>query len=503
MRMVKGVAADFVVLSAVKVVTAVSGMLTTAILSRRYTLEEYGTYSQALILVALVSALILFALADASNYFFNRSNDLKERKRYINTIFFLETVVGLTAALLVVVLQGVIVGYYENAKLLPLIYIIAISPLLTNYIVLYQVLHVSIGNARAISVRNFIWALLKLFLAVVLTTVDNSVFWMLLALLTVDALSVLYYWTAFSRKSFLVRPFNFDVDCIKPILRFAVPMAVYTISKSIAREIPKLFVSRYLGVEALAIFTNASKALPFDLVLGAMITVIMPYFTRYANLKDKSSIRNLLRLYFEIGYMTMWIMAGCALIVPEDMIGFLYGDKYLPGREVFVIYIIYDIIQFANLSLILSARGKTKTLIKVALVLVFTNFILTYFLTRQLGMLGAAVATLLSAVITITILLKQSFSEVSVKVAEIFDIRVFGNFVLKAALVSAVVAIFARFVSRSFNSHVIRLLVVYPVFMLATSLVNWRVLISRLKNLNSLRSEDFSDPSWNANDSSE
>lgn len=487
MKKTGSVGIDFIVLSAVKVVTAVSGMLTTAILSRRYSLEQYGTYSQALVTVAIVSSLILFALADASNYFFNRSDNRDERKRYINTIFALETALGFLVALLIVIFQKQIAGYYNNDALLPLICIIAISPLMTNYIVLYQVLHVSIGNARAISARNFIWALMKLALALTLTNVAGSVFWMLLALLLVDAISVLYYWIAFARKCFLVCPLEANAECIKPIVQFAAPLAVYTISKSLAREIPKLFVSRFLGVKVLAIFANAAKPLPFDLVLTAMITVVLPYFTRYANLRDKTNIKQLLRLYFEIGYMTMWIMAGCSLIMPREIISSLYGDKFLPGTGAFVIYVVYDIVQFANISLILSARGKTKTLIWIALVLLGSTLVLTYPLTIALGMPGAALATLLSSLLTSALLLFQSLREIDASLKDIFDGRVFFSFTAKAILVSALTIILAWLVGKYVESSLIRLLIVYPTFICVTVALNYGVLQARIKQLNSLR----------------
>lgn len=487
MKNKSGLAVDFIVLSAVKVVTAGSGMLTTAILSRRYSLAQYGTYSQALMMVAMASALILFALMDATNYFFNRFNDQSKRRRYINTIFFLETIMGLVLALFIILFQKTIVGYYDNQALMPLIYIIAISPLLTNYIALYQVLHVSIGNAQAISVRNFIWALLKLGLALILTPVDNSVFWLLLALLLVDIFSVLYYWTAFAKMSFSVHPFRIDRSCVKPIIHFAAPLAVYTVSKSLAREISKLFVSRYMGVEALAIFTNAAKPLPFDLVLSSMITIIMPYFTRYANLKDKSSIKNLLRLYFEIGYMSMWIMAGCSLIMPREIISFLYGDKYLPGTGAFVVYIIYDIVQFANISLILSARGKTKTLIWIALALLGSTLVLTYALTLWLGLLGASFATLLSSLLTLSFLLSQSLREIDARLWDVFEIRTLLVFLAKAALLSTFTVVIARLVGRYVNSTVLHLLIVYPMFVFASVVLNYKTLVSRMKELNQLR----------------
>lgn len=482
-----GVAVDFVILSAVKVITAASGMLTTAILSRHYSLEQYGTYSQALITMTMTSALILFALADASNYFFNRSNDEVERKRYTNTIFLIETAVGFIAALLIVGFRKSIADYYDNMALLPLTYVMALSPLITNYIVLYQVLHVSIGNARTISVRNLIWAALKLGLALTLTTVNNSVFWMLLALLIVDMLSVIYYWVVFAQKRFLVLPYRINISYVKHVLRFAIPMAAYTICKSLSREISKLFVSRLVGVEALAIFTNAAKPLPFDLILTAMITIVMPFITRYANMKDKTNIKKLLRLYFEIGYMTMWIMAGCTLLIPQEIISFLYGDKYLPGRDVFVVYVVYDILQFANISLILSARGKTRTLIRIASILLASTVGLTYVLTLWGGILGAALATLLSSVVTLALLQIFSLQEIGARLCDVFEKTTLLTFMSRAALAAAITAALAWVTARHVEAGVIRLLVVYPTFVLTTAAFNHKLLISRMKELNQLR----------------
>ena len=64
---------DSLILSFVKILTTVSGIVCTMILSRTLTLVEYGTYSQGNLVVSLVSSMTVLGLTDASNYFFNRA----------------------------------------------------------------------------------------------------------------------------------------------------------------------------------------------------------------------------------------------------------------------------------------------------------------------------------------------------------------------------------------------------------------------------------------------
>ena len=59
-----GAAIDSILLTFVKVITALLGIIVTKLLSMHFTLHEYGTYSEAMLIVTTASTLSIFGLTE-------------------------------------------------------------------------------------------------------------------------------------------------------------------------------------------------------------------------------------------------------------------------------------------------------------------------------------------------------------------------------------------------------------------------------------------------------
>ena len=97
----KGVASDSILLIFVKAVTILISLVVTRLLSTYLSLEEYGTYSQILLISSTISSIILLGMTDATNYFYNSSNDEKKIK-YISTIFITQVIIGLMTSVFLI-----------------------------------------------------------------------------------------------------------------------------------------------------------------------------------------------------------------------------------------------------------------------------------------------------------------------------------------------------------------------------------------------------------------
>ena len=67
-----GIFADATILTLVKVVTALLGLVSTRIISDGFSFHIYGTYSQSMLLNTTISAITILGLTDAVNLYFNR-----------------------------------------------------------------------------------------------------------------------------------------------------------------------------------------------------------------------------------------------------------------------------------------------------------------------------------------------------------------------------------------------------------------------------------------------
>ena len=72
---IKGASADAILLTFIKLVTTVLGLVITRLLAQYLTVHDYGTYSQISLLVTTIASITLFGMMDGVNYFYSGEPD--------------------------------------------------------------------------------------------------------------------------------------------------------------------------------------------------------------------------------------------------------------------------------------------------------------------------------------------------------------------------------------------------------------------------------------------
>ena len=157
-----GASGDSFFLIFVRVITLVLGILITRVLSGHFSLQEYGTYSQIMLLITTISSMTTLGMMDGINFFFCKESITEKRDSYVSTIFGLQYISGTIVSVGVLLCTIPISKYFGNDSIKPLIIFAAVLPVLHNTIQLLQVMFVAIGKAKQIAVRNFIVSVLKL-----------------------------------------------------------------------------------------------------------------------------------------------------------------------------------------------------------------------------------------------------------------------------------------------------------------------------------------------------
>ena len=112
--------------------------------------------------------------------------------------------------------------------------------------------------------------------------------------------------------------------------------------------------------------------------------------------------------YLKVGYISTLSFGFGVILVAPEAVCFLYGDKYLSGVSIFIIYIFVDMINFISYSLVLSAKGKTRDLMIVSCSALAVNVIINYLLYKVMGFIGPAVATVIITAGASFVLLRKS-----------------------------------------------------------------------------------------------
>ena len=479
-----GKSADAILLMFIKLVTIMLGFVITRLLSQYLSVYDYGTYSQILLIVSTVSSMTILGMMDGINYFYCSQQDPQRRDAYIATIFALQCIVSAAAGLAVLLLSKPICQYFGNPELLGLLVFAALLPFLQNLLSLFQILLVSVGRARMLAVRNLLVSLAKLAAALTVVLVARNVAVMLAVTLVMDIVQILFFGSFLRREGVSLKSETVDFSLWKTIFSYCAPMAVFTAINTLNRDLDKYLITLMTDTETLAIYANASRVLPFDIVMTSFCTVLIPEITRFVSNRELEKAAGLYRTFLEIAYVSTGIMCCAALSAAPQLMQLLYSSKYVAGLRIFCIYILVDLIRFTNMTLILSAAGKTRTIMLLGMASIGVNAVLNVLLYRLVGMEGPAVATLISTLMTGGLMLRFGSRELNTRLRDLFDGKYLVRFVLENLTAVAVFTGIQRVLASWGVHYVLVLLLVgggYGLLMLA--LHGKRLLLS-LKNVN-------------------
>lgn len=428
-----GSSGDALLLTAVKLVTMLLSLVTTRLMSQYLTTYDYGTYSQVLLIASTIASITILGMMDGMNFFFCSEKDTERREAYVATIYLMQLALGVIMGAAVML---PICAYMDNPELKKLMLFAAILPTLQNLIYISQVLLISVGKAKVLALRNLVISVLKLAAIIIVVHFVKDIALILIVSVLLDAFQLLIFYFILRRNGCLIRFTKADLRLILPILRYCVPMAVFVMLNTLNRDCDKYVIAAFTDTETLAVYTNASKALPIDIVMSSFITILLPVITRGISEKRNSETIEVYRLFLEISYISTAVLGGCILVSAPEFVSLLYSDKYLGGLSVFCIYILIDMVKFMSITLLLTAAGKTRILMFISLGAILSNIGLNILFYKLMGLIGPAIATLAVTFAAGILILYFSAKELDGRIRELFDLRFLIKFfaVLTAAV---------------------------------------------------------------------
>ncbi len=460
------------------------GFIITRILSENLSLYDYGTYSQILLLVSTVSSLTILGMMDGVNFFYSGETDEEKRESYVVTIFSLQCIIGAIVGSGIMLTGNLICRYFDNPEIKRLLVFAAVLPVLQNLIGISQVLLVSVGKAKLLAVRNFAVSVVRLFVVLVVIFSVSDIAVILFATFWLDFLQILFFWAILKKNGCNLKMKSFDFRLFRKIFQYCIPMAVFVSVNSLNRDIDKYLISIMTDTETLAIYTNASKQLPFDIIMASFCTVLIPKITKFISEKKFDETALLYKRFLEITYVSTGILCGAAISIAPELMRLLYSDKYESGLIIFIIYILVDFFRFTNITLILSAAGKTKLLMLMGVCGLAFNALTNVLFYKLFGITGPAIATLITTVLLGIIMLKCSVEALNSGLKALFDLKHLVMFLCEGVIFALIaVDIRVRLENMGIHSFLI-MIIVAGVYCGCMALLNGKRLIHSLKSVN-------------------
>lgn len=406
-------------LSVSKVLTLCITMLTTMLLARFRTIEEYGAYSQMLLVISLGTSLLMLGLPNSINYFLARAESQEERSRFLSVYYTLSTLLSVVIGVVLVLAIPLIEAYFHNPTIRGFAYFLALYPLAS-------IVASSVENVLVVYQRTRLLMAYRLFNSAMLLLTVVVIQWL--------GLGFTAYMYAFTAVNLLFAAavyvivwrlcggfrFAFDGELIRSIAIFSVPMGLGAVVGTLNVEIDKLLIGYMMDTGQLAIYTNAAKELPLTIIASAITAVLLPRLTRMIkNGRTEEAIR-LWNTATELALMVIALAVAGIFTYAKEAIEILYSAKYLPGITVFRIYTLNLLLRCTYFGIVLQAYGKTKKILYCSIASLALNMVLNPLLYHLMGMVGPAVATFLAILMILLLQLYWTSRTVCVPFGRVF-----------------------------------------------------------------------------------
>lgn len=429
MKQKNSLGGDALRLTLSKIITLCISMACTMLLSRFRTVEEYGTYSQLLLVVNLFSSLFMLGLPNSINYFLARAESNQERQKFLSVYYTLSTLLSVIIGAVLSFSIPLIEAYFKNQTLRSFLYFFAIYPWanvisssVENILIVYQ-------KTRFMMVYRIVNSVCLLGTVLVTQWMGWGFSAYMRLYLFVFCLFAISVYVIAAKLGGSIQ-FSLDKTWIRAIFTFSLPIGLASVVGTLNVEIDKLLIGRLMDTETMAIYTNAARELPVTIVASSITAVLLPKVTRMLKNNDAHGAVSLWGNATELSLALIALIVAGVFTYAEDVMTLLYSAKYLSGLSVFRVYTLVLLLRCTYFGMILNAKGKSKSILYSSIASLGLNVILNPLFFLWLGMVGPAIATIVSMTIVLTAQLIFSAKYIEISFWQIFPWKRLGQVLL-------------------------------------------------------------------------
>ena len=386
---------ETLILTTSKFIVVLISLVTTMLLSRFRTLEEYGTYSQILISINLVTTLFILGFPNSINYFLGQAESNKDKRTFLSVYYTSMTLLSFISGIVLVICSPFIEQYFENPLIKNFIYVLALLPWAKISLASVEHILVALRKTRYLMKFRILHSFMLIFIVLIVEFLSLGFReYMLMFIIVELVFSVITYIIA----SNIIGKLNisFDAKMLKRILQFSIPIGVASLVGVLSLELDKLVIGKYFSTSEIAIYTNAAKELPITIIATSFTAVLMP---RLVKLLKKGQLIESVKLWgisIKLSYIAISFFASTLIVFAPEVITILYSTKYLAGVSVFRVYNLVLLFRITYFGIILNSMGRTKFVFYSSIVSLGANLILNLIFLKIFGFIGPAIATLIA-----------------------------------------------------------------------------------------------------------
>ncbi|MCF7859078.1 MAG: oligosaccharide flippase family protein [Candidatus Cloacimonetes bacterium] len=385
------------------------------LLSRYLSKYDYGTYRQVILVYSFFMIIFVFGMPASINYFLPKLNFEKQKTLIIQTVLFLLIISFLLGGTLLL-FNDTLSKILNNVNLKSLTILLSLLLIFSLPASIYYNFLIMIDKTKLCGLLSIIFGFMKLGFVLIAILYYNSIFNILLSLvlfsflqLVIVLIIIFRYYSGIS--------FTFSrVQFIKQF-QFAFPLGIASIIGILIKRMDQFMISYFFNPTDYAEYANGSIEIPFlSILTNSVMVVLMPFFVlAFEEGRISDFVSKWQTAILKVGLL---IIPICAFLISysNEIIVSLFSQKYVISGLIFKIYLFSEFARITIFGNILLALGKSKTIFKFASITLLLNLILNLIMIKIFGLIGPAIASVLSVYIMNTMQLFEISRTLNVKV---------------------------------------------------------------------------------------
>ena len=382
-----------------KLFSPLSSFLLIVLIARMWGKENLGQYRTVLVWLAIFQFISLFGIGEYISKEVGKDTS-RAAKYLLHGLFF-----GLISSVICIGLMvggALFINYSMEVK-----YSIVTASIALPFIaatMICQAVFTSFQKIKYITIASLLESALILLMGTAIIFKYFGLITLIRYLVIIRIISAILNLYIVHKHIVKVR-FQFDRDFFRKLLAPVAVFGITGVAFQIFMRIDIVILSRMKNMAEVGLYSSASKLWEICLMLPLAFYILNLPVAAQGYQGPKESAQKKIESYTSTLFVLIFFVFGFMVFFAESVLQLLYGPSFSGATSLLRIFMLAFLIQSAEmvLGMICQAAGYHKAAMNIALIRAGINIVLNIVLISVIGVLGAALATLFSILMSFAI----------------------------------------------------------------------------------------------------